>query len=126
MRVGNALLGVTCLSVPVGYVVKKHMDWMSPSSDAAKRMLVHQLSFWGTTAMALILMHRAMHPRLGILEKLALCFSTAILPIFGFEGGGRLGKLLYPKQTHYNTPPTTTGRVYHPGYLSPSAERRYA
>lgn len=115
MRTVNLLSGIACVSVPVGYLVKKHVDW-ERSPQSKKRMLVHQGTFWGTMTLALVMMHKAFRRTTPLIEKLALYISASVLPILGFEWGGHLGRTLYPYQPKPSAPPQPMKR-YVPSYL---------
>jgi hypothetical protein len=117
-RWGHAAVGLACVAAPVTYVAGTHVGW-ERSTDAKKRMLTHQATFWGTMLSSLALMHVAFFLKWNSSYRTAmqigLWLVSAGLPIAGFEGGARLGKALYP---YTPKPATSTGRVYRPGYLA--------
>jgi hypothetical protein len=118
----NLMRGLASISIPVGYLVFKHVSW-ERASTSKKRMMVHQASFWGTMAAALVLMHKSFYlkPKSAFrgLKQLAYLGTASLLPILGFEGGAKLGRTFYPYRPQFKpTPATGFQKVYRPTYLN--------
>lgn len=117
------LLRLTIMSLPVAYILKKHLDW-KPKPDSKKRMLIHHGVFWLSCIPALRFLHKtpgqfAAAPRWIQLEQGISTFDAIKWPaasvatlIGGFEGGERLAKWLVPKQPKPPAPVT--------GFLTPA------
>lgn len=108
-------------ALPVGYVIKQHVDWES-SPQSKKRMLVHQLAFWSALAIGLVLLHRKVlrNPTAGVLVRTLYGVAAGIVPVLGFEGGGRLAMAIFPKPTESFAERLSTGKRYVPSYLRAS------
>ncbi|MCE3234703.1 MAG: hypothetical protein K0Q50_883 [Vampirovibrio sp.] len=103
------LLRLAVMSLPVAYILKKHLDW-KPKPDSKKRMLIHHAVFWLSCIPALKFLHKtpgqfAASRKFIQLDKHISAFDAAKWPaaavttlIGGFEGGERLAKWLVPKQ----------------------------
>lgn len=98
-------LGLVLMGIPIGYVVKKHVDWKK-TVDAKRRMLVHHLVFWVSCLPAL----KCLHSSWGFFDKnlklkagksiADLSWRLAAAPtllVAGFAGGDKLARLLFPK-----------------------------
>jgi hypothetical protein len=109
------ILGMSAMSVPVAYILKKHLDW-KPRPDSKKRMLIHHGVFWASGIPTLKFLHKAWGEfqrggkplelkkeitgkvPAGSSLKVAGWFAAATGTLIGgFEGGGRLAKALVPK-----------------------------
>jgi len=102
------IVGVGTMSLPVGYIIKKHMDWKK-NPDAKKRMLIHHLVFWGASVPALKTMHIAWGelkvllgkpqktPYTRIFKGAGYLSAASGILIGAFEGGDRLARILVPK-----------------------------
>ncbi len=102
------LFGLTMMSLPIGYILKKHLDW-KPKPDSKKRMLIHHGVFWLSCIPALKFFHNTWryferHP-----DKIALkpggfwpaagWMGAALGTLIGsFEGGDKVARYLVPKQ----------------------------
>lgn len=117
----NMIRGVACVSVPVGYLVLKHVSW-ERATASKKRMIVHQLTFWATMAAALVLMHKSFYvkPKAAFrqVKLYAYLAAASLLPVLGFEGGGKLGRAIYPHRPKVKPLPAVGfQKVYRPNYL---------
>ncbi len=90
-------IGLAAVAIPVGYVIKKHLDWES-TPEAKSRMLTHQLSFWTATGLGLWGLHKTFRSVIPLPLKILGTVLAAALPVVGFEGGQRLGVRLFPKK----------------------------
>lgn len=103
------------MALPVGYLVYKHVGWEG-SPQAKKRMLTHQLTFWGMLGVGLSLMHRAFfNKNLSAMGRMARVLGAGLLATPAFEVGERLGKMLFPYPVKSLAQPKTTSR-YVPSY----------
>lgn len=93
----RAAIGLAAVAVPVGYVIKKHLDWES-TPEAKSRMLTHQLTFWTATAAGIWGLHKTFRSVLPLPWKVLGAVLTAALPVIGFEGGQSLGARLFPEK----------------------------
>jgi hypothetical protein len=117
------LLGLSFMSLPIAYIIKKHLDW-KPRPDSKKRMLIHHLVFWTSGVPALKFLHRAWGqferdklftlkekvpgkvPAGSSLKVAGWLAAAAGTLIGGFEGGERLAKALVPKPPKSMAPAT--------------------
>ncbi|MBY0450978.1 MAG: hypothetical protein K2X01_10180 [Cyanobacteria bacterium] len=90
-------IGLAAVAIPVGYVIKKHLDWES-TPEAKSRMLTHQLTFWAATGLGIWGLHKTFRSVIPLPWKILGTVLTAALPVVGFEGGQRLGARLFPKK----------------------------
>lgn len=120
------LFGLTCMSLPAGYIGLRHINWKS-KPDSKKRMLISHLVFWPVAVLGL----RGMHLSFGKFApkdkpvqkgKLTLGILTSAGVIAGgFEGGLQLAKKLIPKKPYSSSPsetktdPKTTQLAYQQG-----------
>lgn len=120
------LFGLTCMSLPAGYIGLRHVNWKS-KPDSKKRMLISHLVFWPVAVLGL----RGMHLSFGKFApknkpvqkgKLALgVLASAGVIAGGFEGGLQLAKKLIPKQPYHSnanetkTDPGTVQLAYQQG-----------
>lgn len=114
---GKFMLRLAVMSLPVGYILKKHLDW-KPKPDSKKRMLIHHVVFWLSCIPALKFLHKTpgklaagrqlIHLEQGTnaLDAVKWPAASVATLLAGFEGGDRLAKLLVPKQPKppINTP----------------------
>jgi hypothetical protein len=111
----NLSTGLIATGIPVGYLVRKHVKWQRPG-NGQKRMAVHQGVFWGSFLISLLLIHRSFRIKTesaltNLFARVGYGGTAGILPIFGFEGGEKLGEALYPH-------PKPALRRYTPSYLN--------
>lgn len=103
------LFGLTMMSLPVGYILKRHLDW-KPRPDSKKRMLIHHAVFWAACIPALKCFHNTWRYFERVPNQLptfkpggfwpAVAWMSASMGtlIGSFEGGGKLARYLVPKQ----------------------------
>jgi hypothetical protein len=113
--------GLAALSMPVGYLVYKHVSWES-SPQSKKRMLVHQLTFWGSVALGVTILHKTFFKRgLSNPQKFLRYLFGGAMAAQGFESGERLGNMLFPHQPEVGPAPMPRPRnLYFPSYLQTS------
>ena len=90
--------GIGAALVPVGYITAQHVSW-ERRPQSKKRMLAHHVFFWSSLAAGLVLAHKT-HKFRGenaTWKKIAAFTASALLPVLGFEGGGKLALKLFPK-----------------------------
>ncbi len=111
-------------ALPVAYIIKQHVSWES-SPRAKKRMLAHHLGFWTSMAAGLVLLHRKVlrNRSAGALVRALYGVAAGLLPVLGFEGGGRLALLLFPEAQASSSAGDSVsgGRRYVPSYLNVQA-----
>lgn len=117
MRVNpKAALGLTAMALPVGYLVYRHVSWES-SPQSKKRMLTHQLTFWGMLGLGLGLMHRAFFKSglsgFGRAWRVGL---AGLIAAPAFRVGELLGNRLFPHRTQA-IPQQQAGQRYVPAYI---------
>lgn len=101
-RLWRPAMAVSAL-IAIGYVIKQHVGWME-TADKKRRMLVHQLTFWGSSAVGLTLIHGAfLLKRLPFTKipvkggsQLALGALGGSIGALGFPAGRWLSHKLYP------------------------------
>ncbi len=87
--------GVGAVSLPIGYVIKKHMDW-EKTEQGKKRMLTHHLVFWGSFALGLALVHRTFFAPVSNLVKGFRYLAGGLIGAQGFTTGEWLARYLFP------------------------------
>lgn len=112
------LFGLTMMSLPVGYILKRHLDW-KPRPDSKKRMLIHHAVFWAACIPALKCFHNTWRYFERVPNKMptfkpggfwpAVAWMSASMGtlIGSFEGGGKLARYLVPKQPRPGMPSPT-------------------
>ncbi len=106
--------GIVTASLPVGYVIKKHMDW-EETEQAKKRMLTHHLIFWGSFSLGLWVAHRTFFARVSNIQKGLRYLAGGLVGAQGFTSGEWLGKYFFPYQAKPATGPQRDR--YIPTYL---------
>jgi hypothetical protein len=133
------ILGMSAMSLPVAYILKKHLDW-KPRPDSKKRMLIHHGVFWLSGIPTLKFLHRAWGeferggkplelkkeiagkvPAGSSLKVAGWLAAAAGTLIGGFEGGGRLAKALVPKQPKPMTPTIGNASVTSAAFAQPTS-----
>jgi hypothetical protein len=123
----NIWAALGCVAIPVGFLIQEHVGWMS-TPEGKKRMLTHQLIFWATAAISLMVMHRTFSYKFvkntttPWLKKGLFLGIASGLPVLGFEGGGAISRKCFPEKNMlqsegYNHSPKPN--KYIPSYLGP-------
>lgn len=121
MRLRPQLIGgLAALSMPVGYLIYKHVSW-EQSPQSKKRMLTHQLTFWASVALGITLIHKTFFKRgLSNMQKFFRYLLGGAIAAQGFETGERLSIRLFPHRPVKESEPSglsRPGRVYVPSFL---------
>ncbi len=115
----NLIGGLTAVGLPVGYVIKKHMDWKD-TAQGKKRMLTHHLVFWASVGAGLALAHKTFFARVSNIEKGIRYIAGGLIGAQGFSSGNWISHKLFPhipKESPQNSPYSQSPPRYIPTYL---------
>ncbi|MBY0404842.1 MAG: hypothetical protein K2X66_13155 [Cyanobacteria bacterium] len=119
----NIWAALGCVAIPVGFLIQEHVSWMS-TLEGKKRMLTHQLIFWGTAAASLLMMHRTFSYKFiknttnPWLKKGLFLGVASGLPILGFEGGGAISRKCFPEKKAFSEKNNFHAEGYNPSLKS--------